>query len=181
MTAILTGPWQTIWIESLGFVGVHPPSWISRGKIRGLGAEFDLDQSGVTGRSNRKDWFHVKSHMPADLGFLRKWVGLLGPYFLQFAIGFILLPSNRSYILTRNKQMGVKWRKDIISGHCVTNTIEQLPSTLRLDRRPSSLALRFFLPVGLKLYKDKDKLNLQDISLWSQGKGEISISRRLLR
>ena len=37
------------------------------------------------------------------------------------------------------------------------------------------------LPVGLKLYKDKGSLNRHDISLWSQGKGETAISRRLLR
>ena len=51
-----------------------------------------------------------------------------------FSIRFILLPSNRIFILTSNKQTGVKWRKSITSGHCVTNTIEQLPSTLQLNR-----------------------------------------------
>ena len=44
----------------------------------------------------------------------------------------------------------------------------------------STIGSVVLLPVGLKLHKDKGTLNLQDISLKSQGKGGISIPRRLL-
>ena len=120
---------------------VSGASGIQSREIRGL----DLDQSGITGRSEKRGTgFHAKSHKPAELSFRTKWdfsVRILRNS--VFFIRFILLPSSRIFILTSNQQTGVKWRKNIISGHCVTNTIEQLPSTLQLNLGTSSPALRF--------------------------------------
>ena len=45
-------------------------SGIQSRQIRGL----DLDQSGITGRSEKRGTgFHAKSHKPAELSFRTKW------------------------------------------------------------------------------------------------------------
>jgi len=68
-------------------------------------------------------------------------------------------------IVIRNKQTGVN---DTRISFLDIASLSPLNNSLRLSwmvHRRHWLAV--LLPVGLKLYKDKDELNFQDISLWS--------------
>ena len=119
-------------------------SWISRGKIRGLGTEFDLDQSGVTGRLIAAGkGGNAKSHKPAELGFQENVCGNFRSVFSVICYQIYFGAIQQKSYLSRKRQTGVKWRKNIISGCCVTNTVEQLPSIFQLIDRAWSPALRF--------------------------------------
>ena len=104
-----------------------------RGKFAGL---ILTNKESPGDRNKRGTGFHANSHKPASRQswVWTTWWDFSARIFCNsvFSIRFILLSSNRIFI--SNKQTGVKWRKSITSGHCVTNTIEQLPSTLQLNR-----------------------------------------------
>ena len=131
-------------IEPLACSTFHSSSWISRGKIRGLGTEFDLDQSGVTGRSiSAGKGGNAKSHKPAELRFQEKVCGNFRSVFSVICYQIYFGAIQQKLYLSRKRQTGVKWRKNIISGCCVTNTVEQLPSIFQPIDRAWSPALRF--------------------------------------